>query len=215
MSSMKLSVTEKIGFGAGDMAVNIVMLTMQLIITYFYTDIYGLDPVDMGVLFVVVRLIDAFSDPIMGMIQIELSVHGHYRPFMLWFAIPFGLAVYLAFITPDLAYSYKLAWAYFSYILLTLVFTVVTIPYISLIGVITDDPAERLSANGYRFVLVKVAAFLVTIVVPALALYLGDGDMQAGYQPAMGIMVFWDPYFSWCVFSPQKRGSSLYLKIQR
>ena len=60
--------TEKIGFGAGDMAVNIVMLTMQLIITYFYTDIYGLDLVDMGVLFVVVRLIDAFSDPIMGMI---------------------------------------------------------------------------------------------------------------------------------------------------
>ena len=63
-----------------------------------------------------------------------------------------------------------------------------TIPYISLIGVITDDPAERLSANGYRFVLVKVAAFLVTIVVPALALKLGDGNMQDGYQPAMGLM---------------------------
>ena len=49
MSAMKLSITEKIGFGAGDMAVNIVMITMQLIIAYFYTDIYGLDPVDMGV----------------------------------------------------------------------------------------------------------------------------------------------------------------------
>ena len=207
MSSMKLSVTEKIGFGAGDMAVNIVMLTMQLIITYFYTDIYGLDPVDMGVLFVVVRLIDAFSDPIMGMITDRtFSKHGHYRPFMLWFAIPFGLAVYLAFITPDLAYSYKLAWAYFSYILLTLVFTVVTIPYISLIGVITDDPAERLSANGYRFVLVKVAAFLVTIVVPALALYLGDGDMQAGYQPAMGIMgVLGSLLFLVCFFTTKER----------
>ena len=48
MSSMKLSITEKIGFGAGDMAVNIVMITMQLIIAYFYTDIYGLDPADMG-----------------------------------------------------------------------------------------------------------------------------------------------------------------------
>ena len=94
MTSMKLSVTEKIGFGAGDMAVNIVMITMQLIIAFFYTDIYGLDPVDMGVLFIVVRLIDAFSDPIMGMItDRSFSKHGHYRPFMLWFAIPFGLAV--------------------------------------------------------------------------------------------------------------------------
>lgn len=207
MSSMKLSVVEKLGFGAGDMAVNIVMITMQLIIAYFYTDIYGLEPADMGVLFLVVRLIDAFSDPVMGMVTDRCnSRHGHYRPFMLWFAIPFGVAVYLAFITPDFAYSYKLAWAYFSYILLTLLFTIVTIPYISLIGVITNDPAERLSANGYRFVLVKVAAFLVTIVVPALALYLGDGNMRDGYQPAMGLMgILGSVLFLVCFFTTKER----------
>jgi glycoside/pentoside/hexuronide:cation symporter, GPH family len=207
MSAMKLSIREKIGFGAGDMAVNIVMITMQLIIAYYYTDIYGLDPADMGILFIVVRLIDAFSDPVMGMITDKCnSKHGHYRPFMLWFAIPFGVAVYLAFITPDLAYSYKLAWAYFSYILLTLLFTVVTIPYISLIGVITNDPAERLSANGYRFVLVKVAAFLVTIVVPALALYFGDGNIRDGYQPAMGLMgILGSVLFLVCFFTTKER----------
>lgn len=207
MSAMKLSVREKLGFAAGDMAVNIVMMTMQLIIAFFYTDIYGLDPVDMGILFVVVRLIDAFSDPAMGMITDKCtSKHGHYRPFMLWFAIPFGVGVYLAFITPDLAYSYKLAWAYFSYILLTLLFTIVTIPYISLIGVITNDPAERLSANGYRFVLVKVAAFLVTIVVPALALHLGDGNMRDGYQPAMGLMgILGSILFLVCFFTTKER----------
>jgi GPH family glycoside/pentoside/hexuronide:cation symporter len=207
MSEMKLSIGEKLGFGAGDMAVNIVMITMQLIIAFFYTDIYGLDPVDMGILFMVVRLIDAFSDPVMGMITDRChSKHGHYRPFMLWFAIPFGVAVYLTFITPDLAYSYKLAWAYFSYILLTLIFTIVTIPYISLIGVITNDPAERLSANGYRFVLVKVAAFLVTIVVPALALYLGDGNMRDGYQPAMGLMgILGSVLFLVCFYTTKER----------
>lgn len=207
MSVMKLSIAEKLGFGAGDMAVNIVMITMQLIIAFFYTDIYGLDPADMAVLFIVVRLIDAFSDPVMGMITDRCnSKHGHYRPFMLWFAIPFGVAVYLAFITPDVAYTYKLAWAYISYILLTLLFTIVTIPYISLIGVITDDPAERLSANGYRFVLVKVAAFLVTIVVPALAVYLGDGNMQDGYQPAMGLMgILGSILFLVCFFTTKER----------
>jgi len=207
MSTMKLSVIEKLGFGAGDMAVNIVMITMQLIIAYFYTDIYGLKPADMGILFIAVRLIDAFSDPVMGMITDKCnSKHGHYRPFMLWFAIPFGVAVYLAFITPDVAYSYKLAWAYFSYILLTLIFTIVTIPYISLIGVITDDPAERLSANGYRFVLVKIAAFLVTIVVPALAMYLGNGNIRDGYQPAMGLMgILGSVLFLVCFFSTKER----------
>ncbi|MEE4109237.1 MAG: MFS transporter, partial [Halieaceae bacterium] len=207
MVEMKLSIAEKIGFGAGDMAINIVMITMQLIIAYFYTDVYGLSPADMGLLFIVVRLIDAVSDPIMGMITDRCnSAHGHYRPFLLWFAVPFGVSVYLAFITPDLAYSYKLAWAYFSYILLTLLFTVVTIPYISLIGVITNDPAERLSANGYRFVLVKIAAFLVTVVVPALASYLGDGNMSDGYQPAMGLMgVLGSVLLLSCFFATKER----------
>ena len=203
----KLSIKEKIGYSLGDLAANLVFQTLMTYLAYFYTDIYGLDPVDMGILFMVVRLIDAVSDPVMGMITDKChSKHGHYRPFMLWFAIPFGVAVYLAFITPDLAYSYKLAWAYFSYILLTLIFTIVTIPYISLIGVITDDPAERLSANGYRFVLVKVAAFLVTIVVPALALYLGDGNMQDGYQPAMGLMgILGSVLFLVCFFTTKER----------
>lgn len=185
---MKLSVTEKVGFAAGDMAINIVMISMQLIIAFFYTDVYGLDPVHMGILFMVVRLIDAISDPLMGMFTDTERKHGHYRPFLLWFAIPFGVAVYLTFITPDFEYAGKLIWAYGSYIFLTLMFTAVTIPYISLIGVITLDPAERLSANGYRFVFVKIAAFLVTIVVPAIALSVGDGDRAAGYQTAMGLM---------------------------
>ncbi|MDA0705322.1 MAG: MFS transporter [Proteobacteria bacterium] len=212
---MKLSITEKLGFGAGDMAVNIVIITMQLIIAYFYTDIYGLDTSDMAVLFIVVRLIDAFSDPVMGIITDRCnSKHGHYRPFMLWFAIPFGVAVYLAFITPDVAYSYKLAWAYFSYTLLTLLFTIVTIPYISLIGVITNDPVERLSANGYRFVLVKIAAFLVTIVVPALALYLGEGNMRDGYQPAMGLMgILGSLLFLVCFFTTKERIKPIIAKI--
>ena len=215
MSDMKLSITEKLGFGAGDMAVNIVIITMQLIIAYFYTDIYGLEPSDMAVLFIVVRLIDALSDPAMGLVTDRCtSKHGHYRPFMLWFAIPFGVAVYLAFITPEVAYSYKLAWAYFSYTLLTLLFTIVTIPYISLIGVITDDPAERLSANGYRFVLVKIAAFLVTIVVPAMALYLGEGNMQAGYQPAMGLMgILGSVLFLVCFFTTKERIKPVIEKI--
>ena len=215
MSEMKLSITEKLGFGAGDMAVNIVIITMQLIIAYFYTDIYGLDTSDMAVLFIVVRLIDAFSDPVMGIITDRCnSKHGHYRPFMLWFAIPFGVAVYLAFFTPDVAYSYKLAWAYFSYTLLTLLFTIVTIPYISLIGVITNDPVERLSANGYRFVLVKIAAFLVTIVVPALALYLGEGNMRDGYQPAMGLMgILGSLLFLVCFFTTKERIKPIIAKI--
>ena len=68
MTSQKLSKLEKIGFGAGDMAVNVVISSMMLIITFFYTDIYGLKPSDMALMFLLVRFLDAVSDPLMGTI---------------------------------------------------------------------------------------------------------------------------------------------------
>lgn len=186
---MKLSIVEKVGFGAGDMAINVVIVAMQLLLAYFYTDIYGLKAADVGVLLIVVRMIDAFIDPAMGMLTDKISTRwGRYRPWLIWFAVPFGFAVYLMFITPDVAYTAKLAWAYFTYILMTVVYTAITIPYISLIGVISNDPVERLSANGYRFVMTKIAAFLVTIVVPMLAVWLGQGSKAHGYQLSMGLM---------------------------
>jgi GPH family glycoside/pentoside/hexuronide:cation symporter len=63
MHTPKLTVLEKIGFGAGDMAVNVVISSMFLIVAYFYTDIFGLKPTHMGVLFLAARLIDAITIP--------------------------------------------------------------------------------------------------------------------------------------------------------
>ena len=151
MSGYKLSQLEKIGFGAGDMAVNVVISAMMLIITFFYTDVYGMQPADMALMLLVVRVLDAITDPLMGMITDKFNSRwGRYRPYLLVFAVPFGISVFLTFSTPDLDYNAKLVWAYSTYIFVTLMFTAVTIPYISLIGVLTDDPKERLSANGYR-----------------------------------------------------------------
>lgn len=204
---MKLSIVEKVGFGAGDMAINVVIVAMQLLLAYFYTDIYGLKAADVGILLIVVRMIDAFIDPAMGMLTDKISTRwGRYRPWLIWFAVPFGFAVYLMFITPDVAYTAKLAWAYFTYILMTVVYTAITIPYISLIGVISHDPVERLSANGYRFVMTKIAAFLVTIVVPMLAVWLGQGSKAHGYQLSMGLMgAMGTLLFVFCFFTTRER----------
>ncbi|WP_186706813.1 MFS transporter, partial [Vibrio cyclitrophicus] len=72
--------------------------------------------------------------------------------------------------------------------LITVMFTAVAIPYISLIGVMTYDPKERLSANGYRLFFAKIAAFLVTIIVPQLSTAWGQDNIQLGYQYSMGLM---------------------------
>lgn len=189
--NQKLSILEKIGYGSGDAAVNVVISSMFLIITFFYTDVFGLKPKDMAILFLLVRLIDAITDPLMGLITDKFTTKwGRYRHYFLYLSVPFGISVFLTFTTPGFDYTGKLIYAYVTYIFVTLMFTSVTIPYISLIGVLTSDPQERLSANGYRLFFAKVAAFLVSIVVPILADKLGKNDIAKGYQLAMGLMAF-------------------------
>ncbi len=206
-NNQKLSILEKIGYGSGDAAVNVVISSMFLIITFFYTDIFGLKPKDMALLFLLVRFIDAIADPLMGLITDKFTTKwGRYRPYFLFLSVPFGLSVFLTFTTPEFDYTGKLIYAYVTYIFVNLMFTSVTIPYISLIGVLTSDSKERLTANGYRLFFAKIAAFLVSIVVPILAENLGKNDLARGYQLAMGIMALLGTLlFLFCFFTTKER----------
>lgn len=189
MNSAKLSVLEKVGFGAGDMAVNVMIAAMFFFMSYFYTDIFGLDPKDMGTLFLVARFVDAFTDPLMGIITDRFKFKGgRFRPYFLYLSVPYGLAVILLFTTPDLEYNMKLVWAYATYLFATMLFTGVAIPYISYIGVLTADPQERLSANGYRMFFAKIANVLIVWSVPVIAGLFGAEHVAKGYQVAMIIM---------------------------
>ena len=207
MHTQKLSTLEKLGFGAGDMALNVVISSMMLIITFFYTDIYGLKTEDLALLFVLVKFIGAVADLAMGQMTDRFTSRmGRYRPWLLLLAVPYGISVFFVFTTPDWAYSAKLVWAYSTYILMTLMTAGVGIPYISLISGLTSDPQERLSANGYRLFFAKVGAFMVTIIVPILAQKWGGGNPAAGYQAAMALMAAMGVLlFLFCVFSTTER----------
>ncbi len=205
--SEKLSVLEKVGFGAGDAAVNVVISSMMLIVGYFYTDVFGLRPADLVVLFFVVRLLDGVIDPLIGWFNDRFTTRwGRYRPYFLFVSIPLALSTVLMFTTPDLSYEGKLIWAYVTYVLNTVLFSLVTVPYISLIGVLTDSTADRLSANGYRLFFAKVAGFFVAILVPLVAMRWGDGNLARGYQLAMAVMAAAGVVLFWfCFFTTKER----------
>jgi GPH family glycoside/pentoside/hexuronide:cation symporter len=208
MSNQKLSLVEKIGFGAGDMALNVVISSMMLIITYFYTDIYGLKTSDLALLFVAVKFIGAISDLVMGQLTDRYTSlrMGRYRPWLLFLAVPYGLSVFFVFSTPDWAYSAKLVWAYSTYIIMTVMTSGVGIPYISLPSSLTNDPQQRLSANGYRLFFAKVGAFMVTVVVPLLSERWGGGSAATGYQAAMALMAAVGiGLFLFCYFTTTER----------
>lgn len=207
MKTQKLTTLEKVGFGAGDMALNVVISSMMLIITFFYTDIYGLKTADLALLFVIVKVIGALADLAMGQLTDRYTNRmGRYRPWLLLLALPYGISVFFVFTTPDWAYSAKLVWAYGTYIVMTVMTAGVGIPYISLISGLTGDPQERLSANGYRLFFAKIGAFMVTIIVPILAQRWGNGNPAAGYQAAMALMaVIGVAMFLFCVFTTTER----------
>jgi glycoside/pentoside/hexuronide:cation symporter, GPH family len=203
----KLSTVEKVGFGAGDMALNVVISSMMLIITFFYTDIYGLHTQDLALLFFAVKVIGAIADLVMGQITDRYTNRfGRYRPWLLFLAVPYGVSVFFVFSTPDWGYDAKVIWAYSTYIMMTLMTAGVGIPYISLISGLTSDPQDRLSANGYRLFFAKIGAFMVTIIVPLLAKSWGGGNPAVGYQAAMAVMALMGVVlFLFCFFSTEER----------
>lgn len=211
MKTERMTVLEKAGFGSGDAAINVVWSAVAIILMYFYTDVYALKPAHIGWLMLVPRFIDAFTDIFMGMYTDSHTTRwGRYRPYLIIFAIPFGLAIMLMFTTPDFGYTGKLVYAYLTYILMILIFTAVTIPYISLPGVMTADPQERLSANGYRLFFAKIASLAVNIFVPIFAGYYasqhGQDQLSRGYQIAMAVMaVIATLLFVFCFYATTER----------
>ena len=186
MESTRLSPVEKIGYGLGDFGSNVVFQTIIILLPSFYTDVFGLAPAAMATMFLAVRLLDTVTDPIMGVIADNTNTRwGKFRPYLLWFSIPFAVVFVLTYWTPDLAGNAKLLYAYGTYAVLMLLYTVVNIPYCALGGVITSDSQERVSANSYRFFLATSAGVLITFFGPTLIAYFGKGDDKVGYPWAM------------------------------
>ncbi|SHO56204.1 glycoside-pentoside-hexuronide (GPH):cation symporter [Vibrio quintilis] len=189
MNTIKLSVKEKIAYGAGDTGCNFVWQTVMLFLAYFYTDIYGLSPAHMGTMFLLVRCIDAITDPLMGAIVDRThSKHGRYRPYLLWMAIPFGLACMVTFYTPDAGSTGKIIYAYASYIFLTLMYTAINVPYCAMANTLTNDSRERTSLQSYRFALSTSGGLVVAMVALPLVDIIGQGNEQKGYMGAMAVM---------------------------
>lgn len=185
----RLSVKEKVGYSLGDLAAGFVFQTMVMLQLSFYTDTFGITAAAAGTLFLVVRVFDAVFDPLMGVVADRTTTRwGKFRPWVLWTAVPFGVMAVLAFTTPDLSPSGKLAWAWVTYIVLMMVYSANNLPYSALSGVMTADVGERTSLSQYRF----VAAMLGQLVIQGLALpmvnALGGGNDARGYQLTFTIL---------------------------
>lgn len=171
----KLSFKEKLGYGLGDGAANIAWRGVATFLFVFYTDVFGLSPVTVGVLMLVARFSDGISDVVMGVIGDRTnSKYGKFRPWILWTAIPLGLILSLLFTSPDFSDSGKIVYAYITYIFFTLIYTANNIPYGALMAVMTGDDKERTSLGSFRMVGAFGGGMLVQGALLFLVAHFGD-----------------------------------------
>jgi GPH family glycoside/pentoside/hexuronide:cation symporter len=188
-NSGKLSIREKVGYALGDTASNLYFQTFIIFMLNFYTDVFGIPAATVGTLFLITRIFDAINDPFMGTIADRMNTRwGKFRPFVFLFAIPMAIMGVFTFTTPDYDITGKIIYAYVTYNLLMVMYTIVNVPYSALMGVITPDSFERTELSSYRFVAVFVGGLIVQGSVISLVKYFGKGNDAVGWQWTMGCL---------------------------
>lgn len=192
---------EKLAYGLGDTASNFYLQAFNLFLFYYYTDVFGLPPAAVGTMMLFTRLLDAVTDPLMGIVADRTRTRwGAYRPFLRWVAIPYGIAGYVMFLDPGFGLAGKLAFAYVTYSLTWLAYTAINIPYSALMGVMSPVSAERTTLSTYRFGCAFAGAFLISALTLPLKDLLGGDDPAAGFRRTMGIFAVASVVLFWFTF---------------
>jgi Na+/melibiose symporter-like transporter len=176
-NTQRLTFREKAGYGFGDLASVLYWQTFMLYFTYFYTDVYIIPLYIAATMFLISRGWDALFDPVVGMYADRTETKwGKFRPYLLWFCIPFTLLGVLTFTVPAFGMTGKIVWAYVTFVLIMMLYSAINIPYTSLLGVISADSKERTSVSSIKFVFAFAAGIIVSASLLPMAKTLGKGD---------------------------------------
>jgi glycoside/pentoside/hexuronide:cation symporter, GPH family len=189
-SAGKLTNLERIGYSAGDAAASFVFMTMILFQANFYTDVLGITASEAATVLLVARLWDAVADPLVGVLTDRTSTRwGKFRPWILCTAVPWCLAMVLAYTTPQgWSRGALIAYAIVTNVLLMSIYSMNNMPYAALGGVMTADVNERTRLNSVRFIAVNLAQFVVGgFTLPLVAKFSMSYGVRRGWQITMTI----------------------------
>ena len=197
---MKIRLSEKIGYGLGDMSSSMFWKLFGAYLMIFYTDVFGISAAVVGTMFAVTRVWDSFFDPVVGAVADRTSSRwGRFRPYLLFLAVPFGVIGILTFLTPPFGQTGKIVYAFITYALMMMVYSAINVPYASLLGVMSPDPADRNTLATYRMTFAYLGSFLALLLFMPLVNAFGGGDSggpmlgwltapQAGWLMAAGVI---------------------------
>ena len=173
----KLSWLQRIGFGSGDLAQNLIYQTISMYLLMFYTNVYGLDPSAAAFMFLIVRVVDVIWDPVVGTyVDKHNPRFGKYRSYLLLAGVPLTGFAILCFWD---GFSGSLLYAYITYVGMSMLYTLINVPYGALNASLTRDTEEITVLTSVRMFLANVGGLAVAYGIPMIVATLSpDGKIN-------------------------------------
>jgi len=196
----RLTVPQRLGYGVGDLGINLYFISAATYLLYFYTDVFGISAAAAASVLLVARIVDAVTDPLMGLIaERTRSRWGRLRPYILFGAVPLGVMAVLTFTTPETGEVGKIWWAAITYILFGILYTVVGIPYSALTSSLTNDHQERTLLSTIRMAFAFGGGYAISVgMLPLVGLF---DDSQVGFQSVMVLFAIAATALLWLTFA--------------
>lgn len=174
----KLSLMQRIGFGSGDLAQNLIYQTVSMYLLIFYTNVFGITAAAAGVMFLIVRIVDVIWDPIVGaFVDKRNPKMGKYRSYLVLGGIPLTGFAILCFWN---GFSGSLLYAYITYIGLSMCYTLINVPYGALNASLTRDTDEITKLTSVRMFMASLGALAVAVGIPIIVKTLSpDGKINS------------------------------------
>lgn len=169
-------------YGVGSFGIFSVNTLISSFLTFYYTDVVGIAGAIVGTLMLIARLFDGITDIGMGsIVDMTRSKHGKARPWLLWMSVPLGVSIVLLFSVPELDHTGKIIYAYITYILFILLYTAVSIPYKTLLGVMTQHQHSRSLSNIYSTIFTMIGTLIVMTFTQPLTASIGWTGLSGFY----------------------------------
>ncbi len=171
----KLSQLQRIGFGSGDLAQNLIYQTISMYLLLFYTNVFGISAASAGVMFLIVRIVDVIWDPIVGtFVDKNNPKWGKYRSYLLLGGLPLAGFAILCFWN---GFSGSLLYAYVTYVGLSMLYTLINVPYGALNASLTRDTDEVTKLTSTRMFMANLGGLAVGYGVPIFVKYFSADGM--------------------------------------
>lgn len=192
--STKLSGKEKVSYGLGAVGKDMVYMLSASYILYYYQDIMGVSAWAMGIILFVARIFDAFNDPVMGVLVAKTKTKwGRFRPWLFVGTVLNAIVLYLMFSAPPtLKGGGLVAYAAATYIIWGVTYTMMDIPYWSMIPAFTESGKEREGLSALARSCAGVGSALISIITVMSVSALGNmfGGTTAGEVERIGYKAF-------------------------